>query len=293
MEVLADRTKRAAAHHGVGGAPGQRRGAGNHVAGTEGQVIGKDDVAGRVAQCPRTGFHVGGNGDDVLRAGAVSGGAAVRADANEGAARDGEPVGVAVQGAFGTGGVADGHQDATGDGQGAVGVHGIVMTAVGIRAPAAQLRVHAGTDAVVGGDHLQVPAAHAEDGLGFDAFGREAVVAFVVRVPGRGAGGGDVDRAAVDGDARIGIVIGTGGEGVLPGLPAGGDALVVAADGDVSVVDGHETQRLHGTFLATDLDALARRRIDGQPAAIHDEGLGGTQPVAGVHLERQVATAQT
>ena len=189
--------------------------------------------------------------------------------------------------------MADGHQDATGDGQGAVGVHGIVMTAVGIRAATAQLQVHAGADAVVGGDHLQVPAAHAEDGLGFDAFGRQAVVAFVVRVPGRGAGGGDVDRAAVDGDARIGIVIGTGGEGVLPGLPAGGDALVVAADGDVSVVDGHKAQRLHGTFLATDLDALAGGRIDGQPAAIHDEGLGGAQPVAGVHLERQVATAQT
>ena len=189
--------------------------------------------------------------------------------------------------------MADGHQDATGDGQGAVGVHGIVMTAVGIGAPAAQLQVHAGTDAVVGGDHPQVPAAHTEDGLGFDALGREAVVAFVVRVPGRGAGGGDVDRAAVDGDARIGIVIGTGGERVLPGLPAGGDALVVAADGDVSVVDGHEPQRLHGTFLATDLDALARRRIDGQPAAIHDEGLGGAQPVAGGGLECQVATAQT
>ncbi len=175
----------------------------------------------------------------------------------------------------------------------AVGIHGIVMTAVGIGAAAAQLQVHAGTDAVVGGDHLQVPAAHTEDGLGFDALWREAVVAFVVRVPGRGAGGGDVDRAAVDGDARIGIVIGTGGERVLPGLPAGGDALVVAADGDVPVVDGHKAQRLHGTFLATDLDALARRRIDGQPAAIHDEGLGGAQPVAGGGLECQVATAQT
>ena len=105
MEVFADRTKRAAAHYGVGGAPGQRRGAGNHVAGTEGQVIGKDDVAGRVAQCPRTGFHVGGNGDDVLHADAIGGGAAVRADVNEGAARDGEPVGVAVQGTFGTRGM--------------------------------------------------------------------------------------------------------------------------------------------------------------------------------------------
>ena len=132
-----------------------------------------------------------------------------------------------------------------------------------------------------------------EDRLGFDALGRQAVVALVVRVPGWGAGGGDVDRAPVDGDAWIGIIIGTGGARVPPGLPAGGDALVVAADGDVSVVDGHEAQRLHGTFLATDLDALASGRIDGQPAAIHDEGLGGAQPVTGVHLERQVATAQT
>ena len=167
------------------------------------------------------------------------------------------------------------------------------MTAVGIRAAAAQLQVHAGADAVVGGDHLQVSAAHMEDRLGFDALGRQAVVALVVRVPGWGAGGGDVDRAPVDGDAWIGIIIGTGGARVPPGLPAGGDALVVAADGDVSVVDGHKAQRLHGTFLATDLDALASGRIDGQPAAIHDEGLGGAQPVTGVHLERQVATAQT
>ncbi|KAK6023855.1 DsbA-like protein [Ostertagia ostertagi] len=207
----------------------------------------------------------------VLRGRARGDAAVAPAQADEGAAGDGEGVVVAVQPALGAAG-AVGHDEAAGDRHRAVAVDGVVARGAGVDAAAVDDDGLAGVDGVVGAVDDEGAAVDRHAGLALDAFGRQ-------RALDRRAGGGDRERAAVDGDARVGVVGGRRGVAVLGALPGRGDGLVVAGDRQRAGVDGDEADGGRRVLLAFDLDALAGWRRHGEAAAVHDEGVVGAHAV--------------